>query len=187
MRFTRIAFQWLVIALMVAGIGWAIFIRKNLPDYGRATWSQRDGFFAISFKGMAPDAVRNYQFLLSQVVTRFKDWMNGTQGGQYKKEIISDQRLAALMEAIKAQGYVPIKTQDIIAFYTKGAPLPEKGIYIMFEGGSQRQPAFRPSHSSRSRFQRGAVCVRRQDHRQQSVFPTPPGIAGCCQESILGR
>jgi len=120
---------------MVAGIGWAIFIRKNLPDYGRATWSQRDGFFAISFKGMAPDAVRNYQFLLSQVVTRFKDWMNGTQGGQYKKEIISDQRLAALMEAIKAQGYVPIKTQDIIAFYTKGAPLPEKGIYIMFEGG----------------------------------------------------
>ena len=135
MRFTRIAFQWLVIALIVAGISWVVFTRKNLPDYGRATWSQRDGFFAISFKGMAPDVVRNYQFLLSQVVTRFKNWINGAQDEPYKKEIISNRRLAALMEALKDQGYVPLKTQDLIEFYTNGAPLPEKAIYIMFEGG----------------------------------------------------
>lgn len=135
MRFIRISFQWLIITLLVSIVVWGIFLRKGLPDYDSGQWNQRDGFYAISFKGMAPDSVRNHQFLFSQMVSRIEDWMHDIHDTQYEKEVISKDKFTAFLKILKENGFVPIKTTDIINFYIKGAPLPEKAIYIMFEDG----------------------------------------------------
>ena len=49
--------------------------------------------------------------------------------------LISTQRLEEHINALKRNGYVTISQKDIMDYYGKGTPLPEKSLFLMFEDG----------------------------------------------------
>lgn len=104
----RVLIQVLVLAVLAAWVA-GIMIRRGtpgVPDSGK--WTQRDGFVAISYGGVARD-----------------------EGGA----LISRQRLRSHLEALAKAGFQTVTVQNIIDFYNSGAPLPDKALFLMFEGG----------------------------------------------------
>lgn len=107
-RTAGIIFQ---VVSILAAIAWfvnALVIRGDPRDPERGTWTQRDGFAAISFSGIA----------------RTEDGVRATR-----------DRLTELLKALDGEGYRSVATEDLVNFYEKGAPLPDKALYIMFETG----------------------------------------------------
>lgn len=108
MRVLRIAIQWLIIL----GCGWLLYqaLTKgdNPPLLERRSWSQWEGFQAIAY------------------------------GGVDRKShpgIIDRDALRAQLAALKRAGHTTVTTGDLVDFLTRNKPLPEKALYLMFEGG----------------------------------------------------
>lgn len=117
-------------------IGLAFFVshlfmeRGAPPHFDREQWTARDGFVAISYGS----------------VTR------GDSEG-----LNSRKQLAEHIAALSAAGYNWITTEDIVNFYTNNEPLPEKALYLMFEGGRKDsiifgQDIITPAHAHASLF-----------------------------------
>ncbi len=120
------------IALVLAAaffIGKFLLHKDVLPDRNRASWSHRDGFTAISYGGLAHSLA--------------------------DKGLLPQSRLREHLSSLINAGYTTITTTDILRFYRDGLPLPEKGIYIMFEGGRKDSVLF--AHSLLNEFGLNAV------------------------------
>ena len=108
LRALSVVLQFAVL-LCAAYVGVTFFVRdKALPERTVSTWSQREGFAALSYGGVS----------------------RTNQAGIIPKHLL-EQHLKALADA----GFTTITSSDIVAFYTNNAPLPEKPLYLMFEGG----------------------------------------------------
>ena len=81
---------------------------KKYDEPDKSQWANQNGFIALSYFGVD---------------------RNGTPKRISKKEL--DKQLNALY----GQGYETISQQDVIDFYTKGKPLPEKAL---FEEGKEQ-------------------------------------------------
>ena len=56
--------------------------------------------------------------------------------------LISTQRLEEHINALKRNGYVTISQKDIMEYYSKGTPLPEHSLFLMFEDGRRDTAVF---------------------------------------------
>lgn len=111
----RSCLQWVfLIAVSVYIV--QLFIERGVPpQFDRESWTQRDGFMAISYKSMTRETVPGLN---------------------------SRQQFAEHLSALKAAGYNWITTEDIVHFYYDDAPLPENALYLMLEGGRKDNVIF---------------------------------------------
>lgn len=56
--------------------------------------------------------------------------------------LISTERLGEHLEALSELGYVTVTQQDILDYYEKGKPLPDKALFLMFEDGRKDTAIF---------------------------------------------
>ena len=88
---------------------------KMYKEDNKANWNQSNGFIALSYVGVAR-----------------KD----------NNDLVSIERLDSHLKALHEAGYVSIGIDDIINFYEKGSPLPEKALYLTFEDGRKDSMIF---------------------------------------------
>ena len=115
-KFFRYLFQYAIVAAFGYFVYQTAFKRDTPPVHDRAAWTQRDGFVAVSYGGITID--ENVRSLVSKARLR--------------------EHLAALAKA----GYKTVTTADLVDFYEKNKPLPEKALYLMFEGGRKDSVLF---------------------------------------------
>lgn len=104
----RVILQLLFVAA-VGGYVASLLIERGMPaPQDRAMWTQRDGFSAVSVSALSRDETGSH---------------------------LSRQAFQALLADLREAGFAPISTNDVVSFYENGAPLPDRAVYIMFEGG----------------------------------------------------
>ena len=111
----RSCVQWLILAAIGIFVVQLFIERGSPPQFDRESWTQRDGFTAISYGSLTRDD---------------KPGLNSR--GQFA------QHLAAIEKA----GYQWITTDDILRFYRNNEPLPERALYLMMEGGRKDSVIF---------------------------------------------
>ncbi len=104
----RSCLQWIFL-IAVGGFAVHLFLERGAPPrFDRESWTQRDGFTAISYSSLT----------------------HGEKPGLNSRE-----QFARHVAALEAAGYQWITTDDIVRYYRDGEPLPEKALYLMMEGG----------------------------------------------------
>ena len=123
--------QWLALVALAAGVVWMVVKPPPPVDYAPETWSNWDGFMAISYAGVS----RNDSSLYP-----------------------SSKTLAGHFEALQAAGYHTVTPDDALAFLERREPLPSKAVLILLEGA--RKETFIRAHPVLSRLgMRATLCV----------------------------
>lgn len=107
--------QFVVIICVAYFIVSALTTLKEYDEPDRSTWNNKERFIAISYFGV------------SRTTT---------------SDLLSDDELEAQIKALKDHGYITISQQDVIDFYTRGTPLPEKALFLSFEDGRNDSALF---------------------------------------------
>lgn len=92
-----------------------VFDIRQYEEPDKTEWTNHQGFIALSYFGVG---------------------RTGTPKLVAKKQL--DQQLKALQD----QGYVTISQQDVLDFYQKGKPLPDKALFLSFEDGRNDSSLF---------------------------------------------
>ena len=114
-KILRSCLQWAFLIGLCVFIVQLFMERGMPPQFDRESWTQRDGFTAISYGSLTRDE---------------------------KPGLNSRQQFAEHVAAIEKAGYQWITTDDVISFYRDGEPLPEKALYLMMEGGRKDSVIF---------------------------------------------
>lgn len=117
-RWTKIISVLIQVVVLALVVGWfvQIFMIKRSPNPSkRDEWTQRNGFVAVSYGGLSRE-----------------DTGPNTPRSLYARHI------AALAES----GYTVITLHDVFNFYYNNAPLPDKAVFIIFEGGRKDSAIF---------------------------------------------
>ncbi len=112
----RYCIQYGILAVFVFFIYQTAFKRDVPPVHNRDLWSQRDGFVAISYGGITVE--------------------------DSNRVLVTKTRLREQLETLAKAGYQTVTTQDILDFYKNNKPLPDKALYLMFEGGRKDSVLF---------------------------------------------
>lgn len=104
----RSLLQWAFLIATCIFVGQLFIERGDPPQFDRQSWTQRDGFTAISYSSLTRDEM---------------------------PELNSRHQFALHAAALEKAGYHWITDEDVISFYRDGEPLPEKALYLMMEGG----------------------------------------------------
>ena len=105
--------QWLALAALAAGVAFVALRPTPQPVYAPDTWRNWDGVTVLSYAGIA----RNDSPVYPTV-----------------------KRLEAQLAALREAGYRTVRPEDVRAFLDERAPLPDKALLLLFEGG--RKEAF---------------------------------------------
>ncbi|OQA29229.1 MAG: Poly-beta-1,6-N-acetyl-D-glucosamine N-deacetylase precursor [Verrucomicrobia bacterium ADurb.Bin345] len=100
--------QWLVVLLLAGFAAWVSLKPSPQPAYHPDEWHSWNGFMAISYAGIGRHTSERYP---------------------------SPAKLAEHMRALSENGYQPIRPEDAAAFLAGRAPLPERAVLVLFEGG----------------------------------------------------
>ena len=111
----RSCVQWVILAAICVFVVQLFIERGSPPQFDRESWTQRDGFTAISY---------------------------GSLTREDKPGLNSRGQFAQHLAAIEKAGYQWITSDDIVRFYRNGDPLPEKALYLMMEGGRKDSVIF---------------------------------------------
>ena len=114
-KILRSCLQWAFLIGLCVFIVQLFMERGRPPQVDRESWTQRDGFTAISYGSLTRDE---------------------------KPGLNSRQQFAEHVAAFEKAGYQWITTDDVISFYRDGEPLPEKALYLMMEGGRKDSVIF---------------------------------------------
>ena len=114
-KILRSCLQWAFLIGLCVFIVQLFIERGRPPQFDRESWTQRDGFTAISYGSLTRDE---------------------------KPGLNSRQQFAEHVAAIEKAGYQWITSDDVISFYRDGEPLPEKALYLMMEGGRKDSVIF---------------------------------------------
>lgn len=114
-KFIRTILQFIVLIAVGYWIVNALTTIKEYEEGDRASWSNTKQFIAVSYFGVARSATSDH---------------------------MAKAELGAQLKALKDHGYETISQQDIIDFYEKGAPLPDKALYLAFEDGRNDSALF---------------------------------------------
>ena len=115
-KLLRYLFQYAILVIIGFILYQTVFKRETPPVHDREHWTQRDGFVAISYGGLSPE----------------------DQDGV----LVSKQQLSRQLAALAQAGFNTITTSDVEAFYNDNKPLPDKALYLMFEGGRKDSVLF---------------------------------------------
>ena len=113
MRKISIFIQWLVVIAICAFLVYVIMRPTPQPDYNPETWRNWSGITVLSYPG----------------ITR-------KETPVYPSVKVLESHLSALRDA----GYQTVQPEDVRAYLDQHAPLPDKALLLIFEGG--RKEAF---------------------------------------------
>ncbi|OPY71247.1 MAG: hypothetical protein A4E62_01383 [Syntrophorhabdus sp. PtaU1.Bin002] len=131
MKKTFIIAQFVLLFMVCGGIFWSAFKPAPKPDYNTTEWSSWKGFFVLSYQGISK-----------------KD------GAEH----VSAKQLGKQLEALKKAGFHTITPNDAAAFLEGKAPLPQKAILLLFEGGRKDSLVYATPHLRKNGFF-GVMCV----------------------------
>ncbi|MDW8800483.1 glycoside hydrolase [Clostridium sp. A1-XYC3] len=116
-KLVRSILQGIILIVVLALIVKAVLTFSEYQPYNTNTVSKdrNSGFIAVSYFG----------------VDRTGD-----------DTLISTEALEKQVKALKDNGYVTITQQDILDYYKKGKPLPEKSLFLFFEDGRRDTAIF---------------------------------------------
>ena len=115
-KLLRYILQYAILGAAAYLVHQTAFTRGTPPVFDRANWSQRDGFVALGVGGLT-----------------IRDDVPA---------LMTKARLREHLQALVKAGYRTITSEDVRAFYDEGKPLPEKALYLMFEGGRKDSVLF---------------------------------------------
>lgn len=115
-KFFRYILQYAILAVFAYFVYQTAFKREAPPVHDRAAWTQRDGFVAISYGGITID--------------------------EHGTSLVTKSRLREHLQMLRNAGYQTVTTADLVDFYEHNKPLPEKALYLMFEGGRKDSVLF---------------------------------------------
>lgn len=104
----RVFLQAAILLILGTLLYHAVFDVKTYEAPDKSAWNQKRGFIALSYFGVG---------------------RNGTA------KLVAKSQLDEQLKALHDQGYRTISQQDILDFYAKGAPLPDKALFLAFEDG----------------------------------------------------
>ncbi len=113
MKRLSIILQWLVLAGLAAFVAVVVLRPAPRPDYTPDTWRNWEGITVLSYPGIARRDSPVYP---------------------------SAKRIEAHLTALRDAGYRTVRPGDLRAFLEERAPLPDKALMLIFEGG--RKEAF---------------------------------------------
>jgi hypothetical protein len=119
-RFKKISviFQTAILAFLAWAFVEAVFSTQQPEErYPRDQWTQRDGFIALSYRGIS---------------------LREKEGDRYVSRKQFEEHMRVLVNA----GYNAITTEDVVNYYYRNAPLPDKALYLMFEDGRKDSAVF---------------------------------------------
>lgn len=135
-------FQWAVVLALALMWARAMLRPVPAPDYAPESWSSWRGFHAISYAGVTREG-----------------------GGDY----VTPRRLASHLRALRENGFLAITPEDAEAFLQGRAPLPERAVLILFEGG--RKDSYLAATPPLREFgQIAAMCVPTEMTRRWGRF-----------------
>lgn len=111
----RSCLQWALLVMLCVFIVRLFMERGGPPEFDRESWTQRDGFIAISYGSLTRDD---------------------------KPGLNSRAQFARHVAALESAGYQWITSEDVVRFYRDGDALPEKALYLMMEGGRKDTAIF---------------------------------------------
>jgi len=127
--------------------GWQhISIRGKPAPEVREQWFNRSGFFVLSFGGISFSA---------------------------SDDGLSRNSFREFLQALSAAGYNAVHASDIVEYYQKGAPLPDKAVLLIFEGGRKDSAIFGQGALSETGM-RANICF-------------PPRIATASGDDLLTK
>lgn len=113
MKRLSVVIQWFFVIALLAFSGYVIFRPTPQPDYAPETWEDWNGITVLSYAGIARKESADYP---------------------------SVKVLEAQLTALRDAGYRTVRPEDVRAYLDNLAPLPEKALLLIFEGG--RKEAF---------------------------------------------
>lgn len=111
----RVLLQAAILLILGTVLYQVAFDAKTYEEPDKSSWNQKRGFIALSYFGVG---------------------RNGTA------KLVAKSQLDEQLKALHDQGYRTISHQDILDFYTKGAPLPDKALFLAFEDGRNDSSLF---------------------------------------------
>ncbi len=100
--------QFIVILLVVGWMAYILNVRGHPTIQDKNAWTRRDGFVALSFAGISR---------------------------RPSSHLLPREGLKKHLEALHNAGFQTISTENLLNFYYHREPLPDKPLYLMFEGG----------------------------------------------------
>lgn len=111
----RVILQAAILICLGTMLYYAVFDVHRYVEPDKSGWSQQEGFIALSYFGVG---------------------RTGTA------KLMAQSQLDEQLKALHDQGYQTVSQQDLIDFYSKGAPLPDKALFLAFEDGRNDSSLF---------------------------------------------
>jgi len=131
MRKLFVAAQWIVVLAFVSTAVYLAVRPEPAPEHNPADWTSWRGFTAISYLGVTREGDSRY---------------------------VSESRLEEHLQALRDAGYLTITPDDAAAFLAARAPLPDKALLVMFEGG-RKDSFLRATPVLRRTAQLATLCL----------------------------
>lgn len=90
--------------------------------------------------------------------------------------MISTDRLNEHLKALHKNGYVTITQEDILNYYEKGIPLPQKALFLMFEDGRKDTAIFAQKILEKYNYKGTILSYADRFHTRDFKFLTPKDL-----------
>lgn len=145
-KFIKTLIQVAILVVLGVMLYNAAFDWKKYEEPNEASWTNDKGFIAISYFGVG---------------------RTGTPKLVAKKQL--DEQLQALYD----QGYQTISQQDILDFYKKKKPLPDKALFLAFEDGRNDSSLFAQPLLEKYNFKATALSYGNKMGNSENKFLQP--------------
>ncbi|MDF2679820.1 MAG: hypothetical protein K0R47_1010 [Brevibacillus sp.] len=127
----------------------AVFDTKRYVDADHSQWQNEKGFIALSYFGVG---------------------RSGTP------KLIAQEHLDEQLQALRQQGYVTISQQEILDFYKKKKPLPEKALFLSFEDGRNDSQLFAQPLLEKYNYKATALTYANKMGKSDNKFLQPKDL-----------
>ncbi|WP_432774714.1 polysaccharide deacetylase [Brevibacillus gelatini] len=152
-RKKKIRTVWQFVILLFVGIlvYQGAFDTQQYEQPDRSQWHNEKGFIALSYFGVG---------------------RSGTP------KLIDKELLDEHLQALRMQGYVTISQQDILDFYQKKRPLPEKALFLAFEDGRNDSHLFAQPLLEKYNYKATALTYANKMGNSDNKFLQPKDLLG---------
>ena len=97
--------------------------------------------------------------------------------------LISDERLEEHLDALEELGYVTVTQQDVLDYYQRGKPLPDKALFLMFEDGRRDTAIFAEKVLERHNYLATVLTYAEKFETKDSKFLMPGDLKSLTDSS----